>query len=77
MSGLRGRRAPGSKPDSIEDPPCIWAWCTLNPTPWVNRPPTGMVQKYPHWPSLSKKGVRPEEDQWGESRQQHAEDGIY
>ncbi|GBL74734.1 Nephrin [Araneus ventricosus] len=31
-------------------------------------PPAGVVQKYPHWPGLPKKGVRPEKDQRGESR---------
>ncbi|GBM93088.1 hypothetical protein AVEN_204586-1 [Araneus ventricosus] len=31
-------------------------------------PPAGVVQKYPHWPGLPKKGVRPGEDQRGESR---------
>ncbi|GBL88351.1 hypothetical protein AVEN_151242-1, partial [Araneus ventricosus] len=25
-SRLRSQRAPGSKPDSIEDPPCMWAY---------------------------------------------------
>ncbi|GBM70974.1 hypothetical protein AVEN_102910-1 [Araneus ventricosus] len=27
---LRGRRAPSSKPDSTEDPPCLWACCEIN-----------------------------------------------
>ncbi|GBL89048.1 hypothetical protein AVEN_255191-1 [Araneus ventricosus] len=31
-SRLRGRRVPGSKPDSTEEPPCKWVWCTLNPS---------------------------------------------
>ncbi|GBN99389.1 hypothetical protein AVEN_25391-1 [Araneus ventricosus] len=31
-------------------------------------PLAGVVQKYPHWPCLPKKSVRPVEDQWGESR---------
>ncbi|GBL92985.1 hypothetical protein AVEN_54624-1 [Araneus ventricosus] len=28
----RLRRVPGSKLDSTEDPPCVWACCTLNHT---------------------------------------------
>ncbi|GBN15628.1 hypothetical protein AVEN_51242-1 [Araneus ventricosus] len=35
-SRLWGRRVPGSKLDSTEDPPCIWACCTLNLTLWPN-----------------------------------------
>ncbi|GBN77084.1 hypothetical protein AVEN_242239-1 [Araneus ventricosus] len=34
----------------------------------AKRPPVDVVQKYPHWPGLPKKGVRPVEDQRGESR---------
>ncbi|GBL63012.1 hypothetical protein AVEN_205759-1 [Araneus ventricosus] len=30
MFRLRGGRIPSSKSDSTEDPPCIWAFCTLN-----------------------------------------------
>ncbi|GBN27614.1 hypothetical protein AVEN_151139-1, partial [Araneus ventricosus] len=38
-------------------------------TAWgAKRPHVGVVQKYPHWPDLPKKGVRPVEDQRGESR---------
>ncbi|GBL96113.1 Homer 1 [Araneus ventricosus] len=29
---LRILIVPGSKPDSSEDPQCLWAWCTLNHT---------------------------------------------
>ncbi|GBM71090.1 hypothetical protein AVEN_146305-1 [Araneus ventricosus] len=28
----RDRRVPGLKPDSTEEPPCKWVWCTLNPS---------------------------------------------
>ncbi|GBN81855.1 hypothetical protein AVEN_32179-1 [Araneus ventricosus] len=35
---LWGRRAPGSKPDSTEEPPCMWARCTPNHTQWAKRP---------------------------------------
>ncbi|GBO38997.1 hypothetical protein AVEN_246840-1 [Araneus ventricosus] len=31
-------------------------------------PTVGVAQKYSHWPGLPKKGVRPLEDQRGESR---------
>ncbi|GBM33126.1 hypothetical protein AVEN_56760-1 [Araneus ventricosus] len=34
----------------------------------AKRPPVSVAQKYPHWPGLLKKGVRPVEDQRGESR---------
>ncbi|GBM03194.1 hypothetical protein AVEN_70610-1 [Araneus ventricosus] len=37
---LRNERAPVSKPDSTEDPPCLVAKCMLNLT-WVKRPPIG------------------------------------
>ncbi|GBL85858.1 hypothetical protein AVEN_63187-1 [Araneus ventricosus] len=40
---LWGRRFSGSKPDSVEDPPCMWVWYTLNQTSWVKRPPDGVV----------------------------------
>ncbi|GBM36545.1 hypothetical protein AVEN_65078-1 [Araneus ventricosus] len=59
--------APVSKPDSIEYPPCLGAWCTLNLT-WVKRTPAGVVQKYPHWPGLPKKGVRLGKNLRGENR---------
>ncbi|GBL98709.1 hypothetical protein AVEN_8613-1 [Araneus ventricosus] len=42
-SRLRSRRASGSKSDSTEDPPCMWACCTPNPTPWIKRPLNGVV----------------------------------
>ncbi|GBO33236.1 hypothetical protein AVEN_262986-1 [Araneus ventricosus] len=32
----RGRKAPGSKPDSNEDPPCMLAYCTLNHAAAIN-----------------------------------------
>ncbi|GBM30294.1 hypothetical protein AVEN_52698-1 [Araneus ventricosus] len=44
-SCLQNRRLPGSNPDSIEDAPCTWAWCTLNLTMRVKRPPPGAVLK--------------------------------
>ncbi|GBN26209.1 hypothetical protein AVEN_76594-1, partial [Araneus ventricosus] len=28
----RGQRVPSAKPDSTEEPPCNWVWCTLNPS---------------------------------------------
>ncbi|GBM06838.1 hypothetical protein AVEN_173593-1 [Araneus ventricosus] len=33
-SRLRDQRVPGSKFDSTEDPPCMFAWSTLNRTQW-------------------------------------------
>ncbi|GBL90855.1 hypothetical protein AVEN_27970-1 [Araneus ventricosus] len=30
-----------SKPDSTEDPPCLWAWSTLNPM-WIKHSPAGV-----------------------------------
>ncbi|GBM37804.1 hypothetical protein AVEN_84516-1 [Araneus ventricosus] len=59
----RGRRVPGPKPDSTEKPSCkniksVGAKCA----------PTGVVQKYPHWPGIPKKGVKIREDQREESR---------
>ncbi|GBM99875.1 hypothetical protein AVEN_174556-1 [Araneus ventricosus] len=42
---LRGRKVPGSKPDSTEDPPCMVS-CTLNHTWEVNCPPALVVQKF-------------------------------
>ncbi|GBM91473.1 hypothetical protein AVEN_229749-1 [Araneus ventricosus] len=74
-SRLRSRMAKTRNPHPTEDPPCLWAWCTVNMT-WVKRPPAGVAQKYPHWPGLPKKGVRPVEDQRGDLHQ-HVEDGIY
>ncbi|GBN72886.1 hypothetical protein AVEN_115687-1 [Araneus ventricosus] len=45
-SQLQGWRVPGSEPDLTENPLCIWAWCTLNLTSSVKRPPTGVVRKF-------------------------------
>ncbi|GBM16187.1 hypothetical protein AVEN_126452-1 [Araneus ventricosus] len=42
-SGNPGWRVPDSKPDSIEDPLCTWACCTLNNTWGVKCPPVGVV----------------------------------
>ncbi|GBL96055.1 hypothetical protein AVEN_247902-1 [Araneus ventricosus] len=49
MSGLgkvslRDRRAPYSKPDSVKDSSCIWAWCSLNMTSRVKLSLGGMVR---------------------------------
>ncbi|GBN91544.1 hypothetical protein AVEN_161668-1, partial [Araneus ventricosus] len=41
---LSGRRVLGSKADSNEDPPCMWAYCTLNYTKGAKRPPSGVVR---------------------------------
>ncbi|GBO16440.1 hypothetical protein AVEN_64992-1 [Araneus ventricosus] len=38
-----GRQTPGSKPDSTEDPPRMWAARTPNPTSWAN--PTTVARK--------------------------------
>ncbi|GBM88610.1 hypothetical protein AVEN_174344-1, partial [Araneus ventricosus] len=38
--------ASGIKPNSPEDPPCMWVWRTLNRTSWVNRPFAGVVRKF-------------------------------
>ncbi|GBO07484.1 hypothetical protein AVEN_83930-1 [Araneus ventricosus] len=39
-------RTPGSKPDSIEDSPYMWACCTLNHTQGAKHPPIGVVRKF-------------------------------
>ncbi|GBO16414.1 hypothetical protein AVEN_117026-1, partial [Araneus ventricosus] len=44
-SQLRSRRATGSKPDSTENPPCMWAQGALNLTR-LKRPFAGVVQKF-------------------------------
>ncbi|GBM90895.1 hypothetical protein AVEN_155328-1 [Araneus ventricosus] len=41
-SRLRSRRAPGLKPDSTEEQPCIWTCFALNYTKWIKRPPAGV-----------------------------------
>ncbi|GBN37657.1 hypothetical protein AVEN_69501-1 [Araneus ventricosus] len=41
-----GRRFPGSKRYFNEDPPRVWACCTLNHTQAVKRPPTGVERKF-------------------------------
>ncbi|GBM80952.1 hypothetical protein AVEN_275448-1 [Araneus ventricosus] len=43
--GIGGWRVPGLKPDSAEDLPSMWAWCTLNSTSRVNCPLAGLVRK--------------------------------
>ncbi|GBN26881.1 hypothetical protein AVEN_62795-1 [Araneus ventricosus] len=45
-SRIRGRRVPGSKPDSTEGPLCVWACFVLNNTPWVKRLPACEVRKF-------------------------------
>ncbi|GBM64437.1 hypothetical protein AVEN_96963-1 [Araneus ventricosus] len=45
-SQFRDWRAPGSKPDSIEDSPYMWACCTLNHTQGAKCPPVGVVRKF-------------------------------
>ncbi|GBN47791.1 hypothetical protein AVEN_272754-1 [Araneus ventricosus] len=42
-SRIRSQRAPGLKPDSTEDSPCLWAWCTLHLT-WIEPPPSGVAR---------------------------------
>ncbi|GBM26084.1 hypothetical protein AVEN_12845-1 [Araneus ventricosus] len=44
-SQLRSRRVLGTKSDSIEGPPCMWACCKLNHTQRVKRPPAGVMRK--------------------------------
>ncbi|GBO06008.1 hypothetical protein AVEN_155700-1 [Araneus ventricosus] len=45
--GLRfqSQRVPGTKPDSTQDPPCMWAVCIFNDEYWVERPPAGVMRK--------------------------------
>ncbi|GBM67784.1 hypothetical protein AVEN_84506-1, partial [Araneus ventricosus] len=45
-SQFRDWRTPGSKPDSIEDSPYMWACCTLNHTQGAKHPPIGVVRKF-------------------------------
>ncbi|GBO18667.1 hypothetical protein AVEN_204128-1 [Araneus ventricosus] len=39
-------RATGLKPDSTDDPSCMWAWYTLNMTALVKCPLAGVVRKF-------------------------------
>ncbi|GBM10586.1 hypothetical protein AVEN_144258-1 [Araneus ventricosus] len=41
----RGRRTPGSKPDSSENPARARARCTIDPTPWAKSPPANAPRK--------------------------------
>ncbi|GBM87223.1 hypothetical protein AVEN_129738-1 [Araneus ventricosus] len=41
-----GRRDPDSKPDCTEDPPCMWACCTLNNSEVAKRPPACMLRRF-------------------------------
>ncbi|GBN89572.1 hypothetical protein AVEN_185757-1 [Araneus ventricosus] len=45
-SRLRGQRLLGSKPDSTEDLPFMWAWSTQTLTSWAKRPPADVVRKF-------------------------------
>ncbi|GBN83307.1 hypothetical protein AVEN_63657-1 [Araneus ventricosus] len=38
-------RVPGSKPDSTEDPPCMWPCFTLNHMYEAKRPPASVLRK--------------------------------
>ncbi|GBM85648.1 hypothetical protein AVEN_150176-1 [Araneus ventricosus] len=40
------RRVPGSRPDSNEDPTCMWACCTLSHAQAIKRLPSGVVLKF-------------------------------
>ncbi|GBL72729.1 hypothetical protein AVEN_127962-1 [Araneus ventricosus] len=42
----RNRRIPGSKPDSTEDLPYMWDWCTLSLTSRVKSPPPGVEREF-------------------------------
>ncbi|GBM77217.1 hypothetical protein AVEN_260599-1 [Araneus ventricosus] len=53
----------GLKPDSTQDTPCMRGLMHPESQVVAKRPRVGLVQKYPHWPGLTKKGVRPGEDQ--------------
>ncbi|GBN74515.1 hypothetical protein AVEN_34096-1 [Araneus ventricosus] len=64
-SRLTRPEASGSKHGSSKDPPCIEKAKSYVA---AKRPPVGVVQKYSRWPGLTKKGVRPGEDQRAESR---------
>ncbi|GBM98861.1 hypothetical protein AVEN_44867-1 [Araneus ventricosus] len=64
----RGARVPGSKPDSIEEPPCKRVWCTLNPTRpnvlplvWYGSLERGYQLRYrpPHLTKVKNYEVRP------------------
>ncbi|GBM03066.1 hypothetical protein AVEN_14572-1 [Araneus ventricosus] len=44
-SRFRILRVPGSKPDSTEDPSCLWAWCMLILT-WVKFPSDSVEPKF-------------------------------
>ncbi|GBM83949.1 hypothetical protein AVEN_100086-1, partial [Araneus ventricosus] len=42
----RSPRVPGSKPDSTEDTPCMWARYTLNYMLEIKRPHAGVARKF-------------------------------
>ncbi|GBO13041.1 hypothetical protein AVEN_224516-1 [Araneus ventricosus] len=42
---LRNGRVPSSKPDPAQEPPGMWAWCKLNLTSRVKRPPVRVARK--------------------------------
>ncbi|GBM97435.1 hypothetical protein AVEN_180387-1, partial [Araneus ventricosus] len=33
------------KPDSTKDPPCMWAWWTLDQKQWIKRTPGAVLRK--------------------------------
>ncbi|GBM58119.1 hypothetical protein AVEN_164299-1 [Araneus ventricosus] len=70
---FRGRRLPGSNPDSTEDPPYMKACCTLNQTSscWYGA-------KIPTLARPTQKGCKAGRGPAGrELPHQHVEDGIY
>ncbi|GBM08665.1 hypothetical protein AVEN_52752-1 [Araneus ventricosus] len=49
------------KPHSIEDPPCMWAWCALNLPSWVKYSHIDMAWKFGEWgvgPTIISSSVR-------------------
>ncbi|GBN37824.1 hypothetical protein AVEN_228009-1 [Araneus ventricosus] len=43
---LSNRRTPGSKPESTEDPPSMWACCAPYDAVWVKRLPAASALKF-------------------------------
>ncbi|GBN37822.1 hypothetical protein AVEN_228008-1 [Araneus ventricosus] len=48
-SRFRGRKVPGSTPDSTENSLRIWCCCTLNLTWWIKSPPVCVEQNLEDW----------------------------
>ncbi|GBM91345.1 hypothetical protein AVEN_6997-1 [Araneus ventricosus] len=42
---FRGQTVPGSKPDSTEDPQCMWAWWALNLTSLIKLSLARLISK--------------------------------